>query len=178
MFLSADICTVVPWCLHYTFPQQHELQSQWTLSLQHDQQDELSLTGCTCVECMYGDPTLIVRVGCVNSHDTLSVIHTHAWRREKKNKPLKNPLKELVVVHTDKDFLADIEGGSPQPCITPSSSFFFMLHATALVTTLESLMADCLQNLYAYACAVSVMPFTHYTRLIIVSLFRQGPSSD
>lgn len=30
--------------------------------------------------------------------------------REKKNKPLKNPLKELVVVHTDKDFLADIEG--------------------------------------------------------------------
>lgn len=30
--------------------------------------------------------------------------------REKKNRPLKNPLKELVVVHTDKDFLADIEG--------------------------------------------------------------------
>lgn len=30
--------------------------------------------------------------------------------REKKNKPLKNPLKELVVVHTDKEFLADIEG--------------------------------------------------------------------
>jgi len=34
--------------------------------------------------------------------------------REKKNKPLKNPLKELVVVHTDKDFLADIEG-KPRP---------------------------------------------------------------
>ncbi len=33
-----------------------------------------------------------------------------ADHREKKNKPLKNPLKELVVVHTDKDFLADIEG--------------------------------------------------------------------
>ena len=30
--------------------------------------------------------------------------------RERKNRPLKNPLKELVVVHTDKDFLADIEG--------------------------------------------------------------------
>ena len=30
--------------------------------------------------------------------------------REKKNRPLKNPLKELVVVHTDKEFLADIEG--------------------------------------------------------------------
>ena len=30
--------------------------------------------------------------------------------REKKNRPLKNPLKELVVVHTHKDFLADIQG--------------------------------------------------------------------
>ncbi len=36
--------------------------------------------------------------------------------REKKNKPLKNPLKELVVVHTDKEFLADIEG-KPYPLL-------------------------------------------------------------
>ena len=44
-------------------------------------------------------------------------------RREKKNKPLKNPLKELVVVHTDKDFLADIEGKLylPTQCILYSS---------------------------------------------------------
>ena len=44
-------------------------------------------------------------------------------RREKKNKPLKNPLKELVVVHTDKDFLADIEGKLhlPTHCILYSS---------------------------------------------------------
>jgi isoleucyl-tRNA synthetase len=43
--------------------------------------------------------------------------------REKKNKPLKNPLKELVVVHTDKDFLADIEGKlyPPTQCILYSS---------------------------------------------------------
>ncbi|DBA71115.1 hypothetical protein WJX79_007299 [Trebouxia sp. C0005] len=39
-----------------------------------------------------------------------TVIELSRTIREKKNKPLKNPLKELVVVHTDKDFLADIEG--------------------------------------------------------------------
>lgn len=33
--------------------------------------------------------------------------------RERKNRPLKNPLKGLVVVHTDKEFLADIEGEVP-----------------------------------------------------------------
>lgn len=30
--------------------------------------------------------------------------------REKHNKPLKQPLKELTVVHTDESFLADISG--------------------------------------------------------------------
>ncbi|KAL3138515.1 hypothetical protein ABBQ32_006299 [Trebouxia sp. C0010 RCD-2024] len=39
-----------------------------------------------------------------------TVIELSRTIREKKNRPLKNPLKELVVVHTDKDFLADIEG--------------------------------------------------------------------
>lgn len=63
---------------------------------------------------MYGDHTPSLRlVGNVSSPATLSVTRTHVWRREKKNKPLKNPLKELVVVHTDKDFLADIEGAFP-----------------------------------------------------------------
>ena len=60
---------------------------------------------------MYSGHTLSVRVVVyVSSHGALSVIRTRVWCREKKNKPLKNPLKELVVVHTDKDFLADIEG--------------------------------------------------------------------
>lgn len=31
--------------------------------------------------------------------------------REKRNKPLKTPLKSLVVVHSDADFLTDIQGG-------------------------------------------------------------------
>lgn len=30
--------------------------------------------------------------------------------RERRNKPLKSPLTKLVVVHSDADFLADIQG--------------------------------------------------------------------
>jgi hypothetical protein len=40
-----------------------------------------------------------------------TVIELGRTIRERRNKPLKMPLTELVVVHTDKDFLADIEGG-------------------------------------------------------------------
>lgn len=36
--------------------------------------------------------------------------------RERRNKPLKSPLTKLVVVHSDTDFLADIQGGCM--CIT------------------------------------------------------------
>lgn len=57
---------------------------------------------------------------------TLSAMdHIVVCCREKKNRPLKNPLKELVVVHTDKDFLADIEGDL-HLCLTLSYCLSFI----------------------------------------------------
>ena len=39
-----------------------------------------------------------------------TVIELGRTIRERKSKPLKTPLTELVVVHTDAAFLADIQG--------------------------------------------------------------------
>lgn len=84
-------------------------------------------------------------VAYASSPAALFVTRTPVWRREKKNKPLKNPLKELVVVHTDKDFLADIEGGSP-----PEPALHLLLHASSCyMRSWCSSIACCLVNLRA-----------------------------
>jgi isoleucyl-tRNA synthetase len=40
-----------------------------------------------------------------------AVIEAGRAIREKNNRPLKQPLRRVVVVHPDPDFLADITGG-------------------------------------------------------------------
>ena len=69
----------------------------------------MSLQLCHCSPCMLceqeGDAELEASVGAMQQ-----VIELARTLRERRAKPLKQPLARLIVVHPDKGLLADLEG--------------------------------------------------------------------